>query len=546
MNNMLNIKTPALDQAKALKADYSLSNHGLSNLGNVYWNLVTEAIMEEVIFRGEGRITKGGALIVNTGKKTGRSASDKFVVKEATNQDKIWWGEYNRPFSPDKFDEVYSRMQGYLQGRDLFVQDCYAGADPEFRLPIRIITELAWHSHFACNMFILPKSADEYKRHVPDFTIISLPDFKGFPQLDATASETFILLNFEQKLGIIGNTAYAGEIKKSIFTVMNFLMPMEGVMSMHCSANVGKSGDAALFFGLSGTGKTTLSADPNRGLVGDDEHGWSDEGIFNYEGGCYAKVISLSPTAEPQIYACTHKFGTVLENVIFDPVSRMIDLDDYTLTENTRASYPLEFIDNALPEKRSGHPKNIILLTCDGSGVMPPIARLTPEQAMYQFISGYTTKIAGTEMGLGAEPELTFSSCFGAPFMVHHPSVYAELLKSKMLKHGAACWLVNTGWVGGPYGIGKRISIKYTRALMNAAMDGKLDKVEYKKDPVFGFAVPKSCPDVPDSVLNPAEAWADKNAYMQRYKELASRYIENFKKFEAGCPAEVRAAGPKR
>jgi len=546
MNNMLNIKTPALDQAKALKADYSLSNHGLSNLGNVYWNLVTEAIMEEVIFRGEGRITKGGALIVNTGKKTGRSASDKFVVKEATNQDKIWWGEYNRPFSPDKFDEVYSRMQGYLQGRDLFVQDCYAGADPEFRLPIRIITELAWHSHFARNMFILPKSADEYKRHVPDFTIISLPDFKGFPQLDATASETFILLNFEQKLGIIGNTAYAGEIKKSIFTVMNFLMPMEGVMSMHCSANVGKSGDAALFFGLSGTGKTTLSADPNRGLVGDDEHGWSDEGIFNYEGGCYAKVISLSPTAEPQIYACTHKFGTVLENVIFDPVSRMIDLDDYTLTENTRASYPLEFIDNALPEKRSGHPKNIILLTCDGSGVMPPIARLTPEQAMYQFISGYTTKIAGTEMGLGAEPELTFSSCFGAPFMVHHPSVYAELLKSKMLKHGAACWLVNTGWVGGPYGIGKRISIKYTRALMNAAMDGKLDKVEYKKDPVFGFAVPKSCPDVPDSVLNPAEAWADKNAYMQRYKELASRYIENFKKFEAGCPAEVRAAGPKR
>ena len=546
MNNMLNIKTPALDQAKALKADYSLSNHGLSNLGNVYWNLVTEAIMEEVIFRGEGRITRGGALIVNTGKKTGRSASDKFVVKEATNQDKIWWGEYNRPFSPDKFDEVYSRMQGYLQGRDLFVQDSYAGADPEFRLPIRIITELAWHSHFARNMFILPKSADEYKRHIPDFTIISLPDFKGFPQLDATASETFILLNFEQKLGIIGNTAYAGEIKKAIFTVMNFLMPMEGVMSMHCSANVGKSGDAALFFGLSGTGKTTLSADPNRGLVGDDEHGWSDEGIFNYEGGCYAKVISLSPTAEPQIYACTHKFGTVLENVIFDPVSRVIDLDDYTLTENTRASYPLEFIDNALPEKRAGHPKDIILLTCDGSGVMPPIARLTPEQAMYQFISGYTTKIAGTEMGLGAEPELTFSSCFGAPFMVHHPSVYAGLLKLKMLKHGATCWLVNTGWVGGPYGIGKRISIKYTRALLNAAMDGKLDKVEYKKDPVFGFAVPQSCDEVPPQVLNPAEAWADKKAYMQRYKELASRYIENFKKFEAGTPAEVRAAGPKR
>ncbi|RJP81036.1 MAG: phosphoenolpyruvate carboxykinase (ATP) [Candidatus Zixiibacteriota bacterium] len=545
MNNLLNIKTPALDQAKALKADYSLSNHGLTNLGNVYWNLVTEAIIEEAIFRGEGRVTKGGALIVNTGKKTGRSANDKFVVKEATNEDKIWWGEYNRPFSADKFDEVYSRMQGYLQGRDLFVQDCFAGADPNYRLPVRIITELAWHSHFTRNMFLLPKTADEYKRHIPDFTILALPGFHGFPQVDGTASETFILLNFEQKLGIIGNTAYAGEIKKSIFTVMNYLMPLEGVMSMHCSANQGPEGDTALFFGLSGTGKTTLSADPGRGLIGDDEHGWSDEGIFNYEAGCYAKVIELSPTAEPQIYACTQRFGTVLENVIFDKVSRNIDLMDPELTENTRASYPLEFIDNAIPAKTGGHPRNIILLTCDGGGVMPPIARLTPEQTMYQFISGYTTKIAGTELGVGQTPELTFSTCFGAPFMVHHPSFYANLLRDKINRYGARCWLVNTGWVGGDVLVGKRISIKYTRALLNAALDGRLDNVEYRTDEVFGFQVPLSCPEVPDQILDPASSWHDKKLYEQRYRELAIRFAENFKKYEDVCPPEVRAAGPK-
>jgi len=545
MNNLLNIKSPAQDIAKAYKADYGLENHGLTNLSNVYWNLQSEALYEEIAFRGEGHIVKGGPIIANTGKHTGRSASDKFVVKEGTTQDKVWWGEYNRPFNQDKFNEVFSRMQGFLQGRDVFVQDCFAGADLEYRLPIRIITEKAWHSMFARNMFILPKTLDDYKRHIPDFTIFSIPSFKGFPQIDGTATETFILLNFEQKLGIIGNTAYAGEIKKSVFTVMNFLMPLEGVMSMHCSANIGKSGDTALFFGLSGTGKTTLSADPNRGLIGDDEHGWSDGGIFNYEGGCYAKVISLSPTAEPEIYKTTHMFGTVLENVVFDPVTRKIDLDDYTLTENTRASYPLDYIDNAVPDKVGGHPKNIMLLTCDGSGVMPPIARLTPEQAMYQFISGYTTKVAGTEMGLGKEPELTFSTCFGAPFMVHHPAVYADLLKRKMLKYGAVCWLVNTGWVGGPYGVGKRISIKYTRALLNAALSGKLSKVKFCKDPVFGFDVPQSCEDVPDSVLNPASAWPDKDVYMQKYRQLAQRFVENFKKFEAGCAPEVNKAGPK-
>jgi len=545
MNNLLNIKTPAQDQAKSYKADYGLENHGLSNLSNAYWNLPTEALYEEITFRGEARVTHLGPLVANTGKHTGRSVGDKFIVKEETTDDKIWWGEYNRPFSQKKFDEVFSRMQGFLQGRDVFVQDCFAGADPNYRLAVRIITEKAWHSMFVRNMFILPKTLDEYKRHIPDFTILALPSFKGMPQIDGTASETFILLNFGQKLAIIGNTAYAGEIKKSVFTIMNFLLPLEGVMSMHCSANVGKNNDTALFFGLSGTGKTTLSADPNRGLIGDDEHGWSDEGIFNIEGGCYAKVISLSPTAEPQIYKTTQMFGTILENVVFDPITRRIDLDDYALTENTRASYPLEYIDNAVPDKMGGHPRNIILLTCDGSGVMPPIAKLTPEQAMYQFISGYTTKVAGTEMGLGKEPELTFSSCFGAPFMVHHPYVYADLLKRKMLKYGAHCWLVNTGWVGGPYGIGKRISIKHTRALLNAALNGKLLNVKYCTDPVFGFQVPQECEDVPSSVLNPASAWPDQNVYMQKYKQLAGRFIENFKKFETGCPPEVIKAGPK-
>ncbi len=545
MNNLLNIKTPAQDQAKALKADYGLENHGLTNLSTVFWNLTSETLCEEIAFRAEGRFVRGGPIVVNTGKHTGRSASDKFIVRESSTEDKVWWGEYNRPFGQDKFNEVFSRMQGFLQGRDLFVQDCFAGADPNYRIAIRIITERAWHSMFARNMFILPKTADDYKRHIPDFTILAVPSFKGLPQIDGTASETFILLNFEQKLGIIGNTAYAGEIKKSVFTIMNYLLPLEGVMPMHCSANIGKEGDTALFFGLSGTGKTTLSADPNRGLIGDDEHGWSDEGVFNFEGGSYAKVISLSPTAEPQIHKTTHLFGTLLENVVFDPVSRSIDLDDYSLTENTRASYPLEYIDNAVEEKRGGHPKNIILLTCDGSGVMPPIARLTPEQAMYQFISGYTTKVAGTEMGLGKEPELTFSSCFGAPFMVHHPAVYADLLKRKMLKYGAHCWLVNTGWVGGPYGVGKRISIRHTRALLNAALSGKLLKVSYCADPVFGFQVPEVCDDVPPGVLNPASAWPDKNVYMQKYRQLASRFIENFKKFEEGCPPEVVKAGPR-
>jgi len=546
MNNILNISTPAQGEALALKSDYGLENHGFTNLRLAYWNLPTEALYEEIAFRREARITRMGPVVASTGKHTARSATDKFVVREASTEGHVWWGEYNRPFSTEKFNDLYNRLQGFLQGRDVFVQDCYAGADPAYRMPIRIVTELAWHSHFARNMFILPETLEEYRRHVPDFTVLCVPSFKGIPQIDGTASNTFIVVNFAAKMCIIGNTAYAGEIKKSVFTILNYLLPLDGVMPMHCSANVGSAGDAAIFFGLSGTGKTTLSADPARRLVGDDEHGWSDEGVFNFEGGCYAKVIQLSASAEPQIYACTRRFGTILENVVFDPVTRTIDLDDESITENTRASYPLEFIENALPGKRAGHPKNIILLTCDASGVMPPIAKLTPDQALYQFISGYTSKIAGTEVGLGKEPEMTFSTCFGAPFMVHHPSFYADLLKRKILRYGVHCWLVNTGWIGGPYGVGKRISIRYTRALLNAALGGGLLDVPYATDPVFGFSVPRSCEGVPESVLDPAGSWPDPKEYRQRYRELASRFIENFKKFESGCPAEIRAAGPLR
>ncbi|MCJ7511420.1 MAG: phosphoenolpyruvate carboxykinase (ATP) [Anaerolineales bacterium] len=545
MNNLLSIRTPAQAQAGVLKSDFGLESMGLANLNQVYWNLPTEALVEEALFRREGQLTQSGPLVVDTGKHTARAASDKYIVSEDSSREQVWWGQYNRPFSPAAFDELYFRLQGYLQGRDVFVQDCFAGADPAYRLPLRVITEHAWHSLFARTMFLLPETADEYKQHVPDFTVIAVPSFRALPQIDSTSSDTFIVVNFEQRLCLIGNTAYGGEIKKSIFTVMNYLLPLQGVMPMHCSANVGPAGDVALFFGLSGTGKTTLSADPSRQLIGDDEHGWSDEGVFNFEAGCYAKVIQLSPSAEPQITACTRRFGTILENVVYDPVTRKIDLDDETLTENTRASYPLNFIPNAVPEKRAGHPKSIVLLTCDASGVMPPVARLTPDQALYQFISGYTAKIAGTEIGLREEPEITFSACFGAPFMVHHPMAYADLLRRKILRHDVTCWLVNTGWVGGPYGIGKRISIGYTRALLNAALSGKLSEVEYWRDPVFGFDVPRSCDGVPASVLDPGASWSSQEAYLQKYRELGARFIDNFHKFADGCPPEVVEAGPR-
>ncbi|MCS7052905.1 MAG: phosphoenolpyruvate carboxykinase (ATP) [Ignavibacterium sp.] len=547
MSKYLEFETPASKQASELASDFRLKNQGFTGLDRVYWNLPVEALYEEAIFRNEGKISKQGALVVHTGKHTARAAADKFIVQENSTKDKIWWGAYNRPFSSEKFNQLVGRIQAYLIGEELFVQDCYVGADPDYRMPIRIITEKAWHSLFARNMFITTENKDELKKFVPEFTVISLPGFKADPIIDGTRSETAIILNFEQRMAVILNTLYGGEIKKSVFTLLNYLLTFEDVLPMHCSANVGKDGDVALFFGLSGTGKTTLSADPKRKLIGDDEHGWSSQGVFNFEGGCYAKVIRLSAENEPEIYATTKRFGTILENVVFDPVSRYIDLDDDHITENTRCSYPLEFIPNIVKEGYvRSHPKNIIFLTCDASGVLPPIARLNPAQAQYHFISGYTSKIAGTEIGLGIEPQITFSACFGAPFMVRHPFEYASMLKERMLKHKVNVWLVNTGWVGGRFGVGKRISIRHTRNLLNAALEGKLDYVNYRKDKLFGFEVPLTCPEVPDEVLDPSSSWGNKDEYWKKYDALAARFIENFKLYENGCSEEVKKAGPIR
>ena len=547
MTKYLEFDTPALKHARDLASDYKLENHGLVHLDEVFWNLPTAALYEEATFRGEGHMVHGGPFLVHTGKHTARAAADKFIVREHSTEEKIWWGQYNRPVSPAQFNGLLTRLQAFLQGEELFVQDCYVGADPEYRMPIRIITDKAWQSLFARNMFITIENRDELKKHVPGFTLIASPSFKADPRIDGTRTETAMIINFAERMAIVAGSSYGGEIKKTIFTVLNFMLPIRDVLAMHCSANVGNGGDVALFFGLSGTGKTTLSADPKRALIGDDEHGWSDEGVFNFEGGCYAKVIRLSCEHEPQIYACTRRFGTILENVVYDPGSRRIDLDDDGITENTRASYPLEFIPNVVPERMARtHPKNVIFLTCDAQGVLPPIARLSPEQSMYHFISGYTSKIAGTEIGLGIEPEITFSACFGAPFMVHHPFYYANMLKDKMAKHGAQCWLVNTGWTGGKFGVGKRISIRHTRNLLNAALEGRLAAVEYRKDRLFGFDVPTSCPDVPPEVLDPSNTWGNKDDYWKTYDGIAARYIENFKLFASGCPDEVVAAGPTR
>ena len=547
MKKYLKFNTPAHNEAKILASDYGLKNHGLIHLERVYWNLPESALYEEIVFRNEGRIAYQGPVIVNTGKHTARAAADKYVVKEDTTENKIWWGEYNRPFSLEKFNALLGRIHAYCQDEELFVQDCHAGASPEHQMPVRIITEKAWHSLFARNMFITTGNQESLRKFIPDFTVICLPGFKVDPRIDGTRSETAIILNFAERLAIIANSLYGGEIKKSVFTVLNFLLTFDDILPMHCSANVGHAGDVALFFGLSGTGKTTLSADPKRNLIGDDEHGWGSDGIFNFEGGCYAKVIRLSAEAEPEIYTCTKSFGTILENVVYDPVTRRIDLDDDIITENTRASYPLNFIPNIVKEGYvTSHPKNIIFLTCDASGVLPPIAKLNPEQAQYHFISGYTSKIAGTEIGLGIEPQITFSACFGAPFMVRPPHEYTSMLKQRMLKYNANVWLVNTGWVGGRFGVGKRISIQHTRNLLNAVLEGKLDKVKYRKDRLFGFEVPETCPDVPNDVLEPSNSWGDKDEYWKKYDALAARFIENFKLFEKNCSEEIKNAGPKR
>jgi phosphoenolpyruvate carboxykinase (ATP) len=539
--------TPAQKRATEFSSDYDLGHHGFKHLETVYWNLPTAALYEEAIIRNEGTVVNGGPLSVHTGKWTARAANDKYFVKEPSTENKIDWGEYNRPITEEKFNSIYTRVLAFLQGEELFVQDVYAGSDPDYKLNVRVITDTAWQSLFARNMLNTFNERGKHKSFVPEFTLISVPSFNVDPRIDGTLSETAIIINFAQRIAIVAGSKYAGEVKKTIFTIMNYLLPMQDVMAMHCSANVGKKDDVALFFGLSGTGKTTLSADPKRSLIGDDEHGWSDNSVFNFEGGCYAKVIRLSAEAEPEIFACTQRFGSILENVVYDKESRQIDLDDDSLTENTRISYPIEFIPNAVPEKMvNSQPKNIIFLTADAQGVLPPIAQLTMEQAIYHFMSGYTSKIAGTEMGLGIEPEITFSACFGAPFMVHHPYYYAKLLRSKAIKSGAKIWLVNTGWVGGKFGVGKRISIRYTRRMLNAALDGELDNVSYRKDALFGFNVPLSCPDVPDEVFKPENAWGNKEEYWQKYDALASRYIENFKLFRGQVPDEIVKQGPKR
>lgn len=518
---------------------FGIERHGITNPGNVYRNLSTPALYEEVVRRREGFISHLGPIVVRTGQHTGRAAKDKFIVREQSSQDKIWWGEVNIPFDEHRFEMLHQRMCAYLQGRDIYIQDCYAGADSDYRIPVRVITETAWHNMFARNMFIRILDRKDLVQHSPDFVVINVPSFMANPELDGTVSPTFILVHFSRRLILIGGTSYAGEIKKSIFTIMNYLLPQKDVLSMHCSANIGKGGDVAIFFGLSGTGKTTLSADSERMLIGDDEHGWSESGVFNFEGGCYAKVIKLSKDAEPEIYETTRRFGTILENVALDFDTRRINLDDDTLTENTRAAYPISHIPNTVREGMGGQPSSIIFLTADAFGVLPPVSKLTKDQAIYHFLSGYTAKLAGTEKGV-TEPSATFSACFGAPFMALNPAVYARLLGAKIEKYKVNCWLVNTGWTGGPYGIGKRMPIRDTRAMVKAALDGTLAKIETKKDEIFGLHVPVSCPNVAPEVLRPENTWQDKAAYREKAKTLAGKFQNNFKQFDNDVPEEVK------
>ncbi len=522
---------------------HDITEQGFAPRETVYWNLPRAGLIEEAIRRGEGRLASEGPLVVSTGKHTGRSPKDKAIVEEPGSKNHVAWGSSNLPISAEKFDALYDRVVEYLNDRDIFVRDCFVGADSTYRLPVRVISEYAWHSLFAQNLFRVPEIS-ELANNNPEFTVIDAANFKADPERDGTRSSTFILLNFARRVVLIGGTEYAGEIKKSVFTLMNYLLPLKGVLSMHCSANIGDDGSTALFFGLSGTGKTTLSADSSRKLIGDDEHGWSDDGVFNFEGGCYAKMINLSAKAEPEIYSTTQRFGTILENVVLDDKTQQLDLDDATLTENTRGAYPLEFIPNMTPSGTGGIPKNVIFLTADAFGVLPPAARLTADQAMYHFLLGYTAKVAGTEIGV-TEPEATFSTCFGAPFMVHNPGVYAKLLGEKIRKHDVHVWLVNTGWSGGPYGVGKRMKIGYTRAMVRAILDGSLRDVAMVEDPIFGVSVPASCPDVPAEVLNPRNTWTDKDAYDETAAKLAAMFQNAFKEFADRVSPEIAAAGPK-
>jgi phosphoenolpyruvate carboxykinase (ATP) len=522
-----------LSVAESLKA--------LTDGQQVHKNLPVAQLIETAIKRGEASLAANGALLAVTGARTGRSPKDKFTVDDETTHALVHWGKVNQPFAPERFDALLGRVLKHMSERELYLQDLYCGADPAYRMPIRVIAEYAWHTLFVRQLFVRPEAA-ELAAHAPEFTVIAAPEFEAVPERDGTRSGAFILADFTRKIVLIGGTKYAGEMKKSVFGIMNFLVPGRDVLPMHCSANVGADEVTALFFGLSGTGKTTLSADPARRLIGDDEHGWSPSGVFNFEGGCYAKCVDLSEEKEPQIYHAI-RFGSVLENVILDPVTRAPDYADIRLTENTRAAYPVSFIENSVIPGVGGHPRNVMFLAADAFGVLPPIARLTPEQAMYHFLSGYTAKLAGTEAGMGSEPVPEFSACFGAPFLPLAPKVYAEMLGKRLKQHKAACWLVNTGWSGGKFGVGERMSIMISRALVHAALSGQLDKAEFVTEPAFGLHIPVSCPNVPAQVLNPRNAWADKAAYDRTAAELAARFEKNFEQFDA--PDAVRKAGPK-
>jgi phosphoenolpyruvate carboxykinase (ATP) len=523
---------------------FGLDAQGISTPAELFWNLTTAPLVEHAVQRGEGLLSKDGPLVVRTGRHTGRSAQDRFIVRDAATDGEVWWGKTNKPMDAGAFDRLHADFLQALGTKDrLFVQDLYGGSQPEHRVRVRVINELAWHNLFIRTLLVRPDAAD-LPGFRPEFTIIDLPSFRADPDRHGCRSETVIAVNLSKKLILIGGTAYAGEMKKSVFGLLNFLLPPAGIMPMHCSANIGPRGDTAVFFGLSGTGKTTLSADPNRTLIGDDEHGWSDDAVFNFEGGCYAKMIRLSAEAEPEIFATTKRFGTVLENVVMDPVTRELDLDDNSYAENSRGAYPIDFIPNASERNMGPVPRNIVMLTADAFGVLPPIARLTPDQAMYHFLSGYTAKVAGTEIGV-TEPEATFSTCFGAPFMPRHPSVYGNLLKERIARGNVDCWLVNTGWTGGKYGVGRRMPIRETRALLNAALDGSLKSAEFRRDPNFGFDVPVAVPGVDSAILDPRSTWADADDYDQTAARLVDLFVENFAQFEDQVDEGVRQAAPK-
>ena len=521
-----------------------LEMQGIETRADLHWNLVSARLIEAAVARGEGKLSADGPLVVETGPHTGRSAQDKFTVCDAATEDVLWWGNANKPMSPAHFDALKEDFFVALRDKeDLYIQDLYGGSQPEHRVRVRVITEFAWHNLFIRTMLVRPE-AHELKGFSPEYTVIDLPSFRADPERHGSRTETVIAVNLTEKLILIGGTRYAGEMKKSVFGLLNYLLPPTGVMPMHCSANMGSDGSTAVFFGLSGTGKTTLSADASRTLIGDDEHGWSDTAVFNFEGGCYAKMIRLSPDAEPEIFATTKRFGTVLENVVMDNVTRQLDLNDNSLAENSRGAYPIDFIPNSSDENMGGLPRNVVMLTADAYGVLPPIAKLTPDQAMYHFLSGYTAKVAGTEIGV-TEPDATFSTCFGAPFMPRHPSVYGNLLKERIAKGGVDCWLVNTGWTGGKYGVGTRMPIKATRTLLNAALEGSLKDAEFRTDPNFGFQVPVAVPGVDAKILNPRETWADKADYDATAARLVDRFLQNFAQFEDHVDEGVRRSAPR-